>query len=579
MRAFYIVARWLRILFFAFIGSIFVLYVSPIMAHWSATKLEDATQNNLTNLCVLFGLLCVGCLSLVHGFARFRLQQARWPAYPPLPLAVIIAFVLAAIWPSLAVWIAAVPHIEPPIAIISAIGYGVFWLLSASAVAAIEAFRRHFESAGGSAVSPKNRVTLDALTNEQLAAWFSRERPINFPDEDLFGFWEFADSVLQKLWREGNTIALQGGFGAGKTSFIHLLERRAAQRRAPLYFTRVSCWGFEEAIAAQKSVLSTLVKSTNEKVECLSIRHLPNEYVSVASKKFEWLSLFTSIDETPLEQLQRLSPILTAIGRRVVVVVEDVDRAGEKFDISTVFALLAQFREVRNLAFILTISPHQVVDFARLCEFTELLPMPTPSTVALLCQRIRDHLIEMFPDDILVDKVKDLAGTERIDSLSALMMPGVKDWPSSVFQLLRVPRFLKRALRRLSDAWKTLHGEVSIDALLMTCTLREAAPSAFSFLQAELDDLLTAANQTYSQSSEDYIATLRTYLKKRWQAVVDRREFDSRSVEVLIQHLFPGTSFLSELHVIPTILKQGPSGDRAKTYALRLFTERVEVTE
>jgi hypothetical protein len=579
MRAFFIIARWLRILFFAVIGSIFVVYVSPIMAHWSSTKLQDATQNNLISLCVLSGVLCIVCLSLVHGFARFRLQQARWPTYPPLPLAVIIAFVLAATWPSVTVWIAEVPQIEPSIAIIIAIGYGAYWLLSASAVAAVEALRRHLESAGGSAITPENKTTLDALTDEQLAAWFAREQPINSPAEDLFGFWEFAGSVLQKLGRAGNTIALQGGFGAGKTSFIHLLERRAAQTRAPLYFTRVSCWGFEEAIAAQKSVLSTLVKSTNEKVECLSIRQLPSEYVSVASKKFEWLSLFSSIDETPLEQLQRLSPILTAIGRQVVVVVEDVDRAGERFDVSTVFALLAQFREVRNLAFILTISPHQVVDFARLCEFTELLPMPTPSAVALLCQRIRDHLIEMFPDDILVDKLKDLARNERIESLSALMTPGLKDWPSSVFQLLRVPGFLKRALRRLSDAWKTLHGEVSIDALLMTCALREAAPSAFSFLQAELDDLLTAANQTYSQSSQDYVGQLRTDLKKRWQAVVDRREFDSRSVEVLIQHLFPGTSFLSELHVIPTILKQGPSGDRRKTYALRLFTERVEVTE
>jgi len=459
-----------------------------------------------------------------------------------------------------------------------AIGYGVFWLLSASAMAVRDALIRHLEFGN---VVLADAGTLDSLTDEQLAAWFAREQPIRFPAEDLFGFWDFTDTVLQKLWREGNTIALQGGFGTGKTSFVHLLQHRATQRRAPVYFARVSCWGFEEAVAAQKSVLSTLVKTTNENVECLSIRQLPNEYVSVASKKLEWLSLFASVDENPVEQLQRLSPILTAIGRRIVVVVEDVDRAGQKFDISTVFALLAQFREVRNLAFILTISPHQAADFGRLCEFTEFLPVPTPSAVAMLCQRIRDQLIKAFPDDILVDQVKDLAGAERIEALAAVMMPGVKGWPSAVVQLLRVPRFLKRAPRTLSEAWQTLHGEVSIDALLMTCALREAAPPAFSFLQAELDDLLTAANQTSTtdRSDNEYMTNLRRDLKKRWQAVADRQEFDVRPVEVLIQHLFPGTSFLSELRVFPTVLKQGPSGDRAKTYALRLFTERVEVTE
>jgi hypothetical protein len=496
-------------------------------------------------------------------------------------VAVIIAFLFAAIWPSLAGWIAAVPHISSSTALLAGIGYGLFWLLSTSAVASMDALRRHFAASSSSVTCSQKRATLDRLPNEELAAWFAREQPISSPTEDFFGFWEFTDSVLEKLSRASNTIALQGEFGAGKTSFIRLLERRAAQSGSPLYFARISCWGFEEALAAQKSVLSTLVKRTNEKVECLSILQLPNEYISTASKKFEWLSVFTAVDETPVEQLQRLSPILTAIDRRVILVVEDVDRTGQKFDISTVFALLAQFRQVRNLSFILTISPRQTADFARLCEFTEFIPMPTPSTVAMLCQRIRDHLIKMFPDDILVDKLKDLAGAERIDTVAAIMMPGVKDWPTAVVQLLRVPRFLKRALRRLSDAWQNLHGEVSIDALLMTCALREAAPSAFSFLQAQLDDLLTVAAQrsTTHGPDHDYIANLRGELKKRWATVVDRSEFDSRPVEIVIQHLFPGTSFLSELQVIPTVLKQGPSGDRAKTYALRLFTERVEVTE
>jgi hypothetical protein len=176
----------MRILLFAFIGSIFALYMSPVATHWSAASLEDATQHNLISFYVLSGLLCLVCLSLIHGFARFRLQQARWFTYPPLPVAVVIGFLLAAIWPSRAEWIAAIPHIEPSIAIIIAIGYGLYWVLSTSAVAAVHALRRHIESADDAPDTPTDsRPTLEALTDEQLSAWFAREQPISSPREDL----------------------------------------------------------------------------------------------------------------------------------------------------------------------------------------------------------------------------------------------------------------------------------------------------------------------------------------------------------------------------------------------------------
>ncbi|HKN84692.1 MAG TPA: P-loop NTPase fold protein, partial [Pyrinomonadaceae bacterium] len=400
------------------------------------------------------------------------------------------------------------------------------------------------------------------------------------PDQDLFGFWEFTERVISKLMIVGTTIALQGGFGAGKTSFIHLLERRAELRRQRLYFVRVSCWGFEETVAAQKNLLSSLVRRVNAEVDCLSIRTLPKEYVSIVSKKLEWLNLLTAIDESPVEQLQRLTPILSSIGGQVVVVVEDVDRTGQKFDVSTVFALLAQFREVQCLSFILAISPRQSVDFARLCEFTERLPAPSARTVALICHRTRERLIKNYPDEILVDKLQDLLEATSRNEVITLFTPGVKYWNSALAELLRPPRFLKRTLRRMSDAWTVLHGEVSIDALLMTCALREAAPAAFSFVQSELDGILTAARTKTPKfgTSDAYFDKLRKDLKFRWQLVVDLKEFEPRPVEVLIQNLFPGTSFLSDIETEVTALKQGPSGDRAKLYAMRLFTEEVDVS-
>lgn len=578
MRAYYVTARWLRILVFALTGSLFVAYVAPVIARWSEQKLDAATAGNLAASTALAALLLVGSLSAIHTFARFRLQHAIWLSFPPLPIAVVLAFGLGALWCTIG---PSLPHSDASVCLIVGAAYACFWLAAATVASAVTLLKNRLEAGDEAPALAAAAAGVDQLTDEQLAHWMIREQPINTPAEDLFGFWEFTQNVMRKLTPIGNTIGIQGGFGTGKTSFIRLLQFRADQQRSNLYFVRVSCWGFEDAVAAQKSVLSTLVKNLNERVECLSIRQLPNEYVAVASKKLEWLRLVSTADETPVEQLQRLAPILTAVGRRVVVVLEDVDRTGQRFDVATVFALLAQFREVRNLAFILTISPHQAVDFAKLCEFTEILPTPTTKQVATLCQRVRDRLIQQFPDDILVDKVKDLLGTTQLDSLAALMLPGAKDWPTAIVSLLRAPRYLKRALRRLSDAWQILHGEVSIDALLMTCVIRESAPAAFSFLVSELDDLLlTASNDTSAfEGTKEYVSTVRTRLKQRWQEIIDRREFDVPAIEIVVQHLFPGTSFLSDLTVYPSVLKQGPSGDRARTYALRLFTEQVDVNE
>jgi len=581
VRGFYILRRWLQILLYAFIGSILTAYTGPRLSAWTEIRLERLTDNNFAAFTIFAALLLFGALAAIHTFAKFELRQARWITYPPLPVSVIVALVTAPLWPSFGSFGKAIVREDTHACFAAAAFYLLFWLAHASVISGVAALKLRLGSHESHEPEGEPPKSLDELSDEGLATWFRREQPISVPSEDLFGFWDFTDRVVRKLEIAGNTIAIQGGFGSGKTSFIHLLEKRAKLRRRRMYFIRVSCWGFEETIAAQKSLLSSLVRRVNAEVDCLSIRTLPKEYVSLVSKKLEWLNILTPIDESPVEQLQRVSPILNSTAAQVIVVVEDVDRTGQKFDVSTVFALLAQFREVECLSFILTISPHQSVDFAKLCEFTEILPAPPPRTVALICHRIREHLIQKFPDDILVDKLTDLLEAADRNELVTLFAPGVKYWNSALAELLRPPRFLKRTLRRVSDAWEILHGEVSIDALLMTCALREAAPAAFSFLQAELDDILIAAQRELPKfgTNEKYYDKLRADLKTRWQVVVGRKEFDSRPVEVIILNLFPGTSFLSDIQTDVKTLKQGPSGNRAKVYAMRLFTERVEVAQ
>ena len=301
-------------------------------------------------------------------------------------------------------------------------------------------------------------------------------------------------------------------------------------------------------------------------------------------KKLEWLALiapWTAPQETPVEQLQRLTPLLRAIRAKVVVIVEDVDRAGEKFDVSSIFALLAQFREVPGLSFILSISPHQVVDFAKLCESTEILPKPSVEQITEVFQRVRELMINRYPGDELLDKLEDLRSYEDSQSLIAAMAPSAGYWPSAVIELLRVPRILKRVVRRVIQAWEQLHGEMSIDVLFMTAALRESAPAAYSFFELNADRIENAgaSRPLYLRSDDHDREVLRQELKTEWEEILSGKSFNKRAVEVLLVNLFPPASFLTSVQTFPSERTQGPSGDRGSIYRRRLFTEHLPPSE
>ncbi len=335
MRIIHIIGRWIQLLTYAFLGSVFLAYVGPRLGDWATDQFEKVCRDNATAVAVISGIVLLFALAAIHRFADFRLAQARWLTFPPLPAAIIIAVVTAPYWPDFSKFGSRVDRVDSEASHFVAVLYGALWLVQVAFVATVNKTKKRVrERQSRTMATPRSR-RLEDFTDDELAQWLRREQPIVHPDQDLFDFWEFTERVISKLGIVGTTIALQGGFGAGKTSFIHLLEKRAELRRQRLYFVRVSCWGFEETVAAQKNLLSGLVRRVNAEVDCLSIRTLPKEYVSIVSKKLEWLNLLTSIDESPVEQLQRLTPILSSIAGQVVVVVEDVDRTGQKFDVST----------------------------------------------------------------------------------------------------------------------------------------------------------------------------------------------------------------------------------------------------
>jgi len=195
------------------------------------------------------------------------------------------------------------------------------------------------------------KISSSGISDNTLKKWLEYEEAITDREYDLFEHAAVADRIVERLHQNKATIALQGHFGSGKTSVCRMAAVEADRKGLGLLFVFASCWGFEESTRTQKEVLKAILAVVGKEVDCLSIQRLPTNYINAISSHNRWLETLIQLggrELNPLEQLQRLSPILEAIGKKIVVVIEDVDRSGNNSHINQIQAMLMQFREVKN---------------------------------------------------------------------------------------------------------------------------------------------------------------------------------------------------------------------------------------
>ncbi|HEV3304626.1 MAG TPA: hypothetical protein VG055_33555 [Planctomycetaceae bacterium] len=229
----------------------------------------------------------------------------------------------------------------------------------------------------------------DAASAEDFGAWISSEAPIGHPAADRFGASTVAERIAFSFFANPlRTWAVVGPRGAGKSSIVemicHLVTRdkefidRASSTwsaaispgstvgrlsvlrncRPPLIIPCVvSAWGsFSDP---PQVVLRRVLDTLSKRVDCLSIGNLPAEYMDSlkgVSKDFLKLPLpVPSLD--PLQQLERLAPILSAINARLIVFIEDLDRnPPDDATTTAIEAMLDRLKHVGSIGFVVVIG-------------------------------------------------------------------------------------------------------------------------------------------------------------------------------------------------------------------------------
>lgn len=557
--------RWAGILTLALAGSFIVAFygeglraVADGMFARAAGK-QDPVAISFTVL----GLILVAIV-LLHRTTGTRLGHLQnGLVYPPLPFAVAFGLLSLPIWAR----ILSLSQSSPSWAEAGKITliYLLVWL------AQLAFGWTRPEDAKARDETPASN------SDGALGLWLRREEPVDQRGADLFGYATIADRLLERLARNESTIALLGPYGSGKSSVCRIAARQAKERGLSFIFAPTSCWGFENPEKAQKEVLGAVLRAVGRETDCLAIRQLPADYVEAVGSQVGGLKSFLRLwanERSPVEQLRRITPILAALGKKVVVVIEDVDRAGEDFDVSRVQSLLMQLREVHGFSFVLAVSPMHRIDFAKICDHLETMPRLERGQVLPLIDQTREWLLREFPPGEILSQLEPL-GTDSDYRALDQHLEYYWPWQLSLCELLDSPRLLKHGLRRLSEAWPHLRGEVHFDHLISIVALRVGAPEAFTFFCERLRLFEAAMKKADPQLRESARIKLKEDLQEEWQLLSGTGRFDARSAAGLMRDIYPPTASVtgfSSTH--RTIVQSMHSGHRKDVYGRRLMTER-----
>ncbi|WNG26220.1 hypothetical protein F0U62_20960 [Cystobacter fuscus] len=561
-RAEAVLGRWLEVFALGLAGGAIFALLLPILP--SCQAINSTLAWAFVPSLLLAGIVC-------YSFARDRVMG--WSGlrhlidYPPPWVAALIGFLL------LLVYICVYPatmqkpgcapiELETMRAMLPKICIGflgcslIAWRLSNSFGARGDRawISRSIKSDKRPPSDKKTTTSILAEDFEELKKWIMDDQPVNHPNLDAFGRYAIAQRLAAVLGSPGDshqTIALVGEPGVGKSTILSLTIYQMVQNKqlgSRVTIIPVSLWPFDSVEAAVRGILAPLSDGLSRHVNVSPIAGLPDEYVNAIENTGQnWARLLKS-PKSPSAVLASYDRIATAIGLRVVLWIEDIERfAGvavvmnnpeiERLEpIRSLLNLLSDFKSLRIVLASAALSTRfDIEKFARIVE-----PVPPPDALSiwkiLKCFR-ENHLtlakdvIDPAPPEIR----KHLDELGNWTEFSVVKMFGGMSPALALARLCDNPRRLKYCLRHCQDAWIRLKGEVDFDDIFLISALRAAEPNVFSLVNQFIDEL--RSSHTSKEGMSDALSVFSMELEKLMGKGVGQRQ---AAIEAVLDFVFPG---------------------------------------
>ncbi|WER45518.1 KAP family NTPase [Cupriavidus sp. WKF15] len=188
-------------------------------------------------------------------------------------------------------------------------------------------------------------------TTPQL--YFIADEEIGDEKEDLFASEaqakSFAETVLASGAHPGLVFGVDGPWGVGKTSFINLAERYWAKAEDKAIVCRFEPLRYASEPDLADRLIRDLSAAIQRKVFAPEFRPAASRYSRLIKGKADvsFLGFKLSLEpsqETVDELLDDIDEVLRRIGRRVIIVIDDLDRLDAKTTNNVLFATRRTFK-------------------------------------------------------------------------------------------------------------------------------------------------------------------------------------------------------------------------------------------
>ena len=541
------VLRWTTLVFYGWLGAVVVYLLWPWLSYLRPERLFSLTDKPTLYvlLQVTWSLVAVLLLLTLQDkfFIRFprkrqsvyRIDIQTFVRYPPLHVSVVTGILIlqsafnevsAADGSSLLVissemWHFSIPVTEKNTSLLAELnvdGVGVFFCLYLLVTFLRTEFQKKRTEGGNEGAEDNETLDFLTCTDDQFEKWITQER-----DEKTLDFFDREPYVERMLARIEQTTGkksqrskgqiLLGEFGSGKTTIVNLLEKKLGPE---WIVSRFDCWqrsGKPQELAAQ--LIEQILHDVGQQIEVTSLASLPESFASALYGSSHWWQLLDIWlrPDTPEQVIGKLDSLLKVNNRRLLLVIENVDRNEEREHfvniVSAILDKLKQPEDTSDIHFIFS-ADEALMDtefLYRIADYKEYVDNYTPPEVILrfmaLClkqtlgsgKKVGSLILPYLPKDFQLPEIsksgKDAEGvSKRIAYMAeAFAMTSYDDdhikartsgQPAryqlllALAEVLSNPRKLKNILRKAYDLWHgPLKGEIHLFDMLLYCASLE----------------------------------------------------------------------------------------------------------
>lgn len=331
----------------------------------------------------------------------------------------------------------------------------------------------------------------------------SADRPSSNPQDDLFGHAPFAESLSNSICgypgNDGLVLALYGPWGSGKSTVLsyvrHFLEQRP-EAEQPVIVTFNPWWfsGQENLARAFLAQLQAVLPAKSEKFKKLGellgdfaegvggLIDLSGMTGGTGSKIGKLIRMVTRSKPKDVPALKsKISAILRDAGKRILVVVDDIDRLTPE-ETRQLFTVIKALGDFPNVVYLLSFD-------------REVAAQAIEQQSGMPGERYLEKIIQVPFELPPVDRMALRAALfKRLDEILGDTPDGLFDqsyW-TNVFHdgidpLIQVPRDVVRFTNTLSVTYPAVRGEVNPVDFIALEAIRVFLPGLYGVIRTNQD--------------------------------------------------------------------------------------------